>query len=598
LIRSIQVSLIFILLLLPGISFVHIWPLNSLFPDGGTLLVVSVLFALTLIRVAALRELPFSTAVLFPLVMLAPLLASHLATDLLLETTLNWMAISLVLTALLVIVAEQFRSSGADFQSLIARALMVTGVVYAVFALIQHYGLLAQLVDLPAPDAGRLKGAWQQPNLTTSTLWVTLFGAAYVNRSNKKMTCVVAFSLLIGAVLALAASRMNLVLVPFALIISGWLLWSSKTDESTQGRNLLAGTMVILVCLLVVPAISAPLERELAEAGWIGEGEGVSLLERPATDRARVMEFLKIANSLEEWSLKEWLFGQGVGQYGKFSYQQPVVPLRGAGGQGAWLHSHNLFSMIFVETGMLGLIALLVIVVTLVYTVWQRRNTAWGVPALGGLGVIFAHSMVEYPLWYPWYLVVAILLAAPLFRTRKVSVTSPWLFSVAGVAVLVVVAGLAWNLGTQARTILETAVRVDSDEESYRHLALLSNDGLLGPYAVLAKYRRFSPERVNLDWQLREVRRISEWRPLDVVQLREVTLLLMMGKMENACKKAREVVQRYPAAGPIVLEKAGMMKAVDDSEVARLSGCVEEALQIWGETLATMQQKNNRRADS
>ncbi|WP_420389140.1 Wzy polymerase domain-containing protein [Marinobacter sp.] len=597
-IRSVQVNLLFLLLLLPGFTFLHIWPLNSLLPDGGTLLVVSILFALTLIRAAGLRELPFSLLALLPLAMLLPFLISHLANDVVLRTPINWAIISLVLTALLVIVAEQLRYSNTGFQSLLARGFMVSGGIYALFALVQHYGLLAQLADLPAPDAGRLKGGWQQPNLTTSTLWVTLFAAAYVNRNKNNLVAMVTFSLIVGATLALAASRLNVVLVPFALAISGWLLWSKRTDHSVQGRQLVSGTLVVLVCLFAVPEISAPLEQELVKEGWIGKGNSVSLIERRTTDHPRVNEFFKIANSLESWSVKEWLFGQGVGQYGTFSYHQPVVPLKGAVGQGAWLHSHNLFSMILVEIGLLGLLTLSVIIGILLYTVWQQRHTEWGIPAIGGLGVVFVHSMVEYPLWYPWYLVVTILLAVPLFRARRVSVTSPWLFSTAGGAALVVIAGLAWNLGGQARTILETAVRNDTSEIAYRRLALLANDGLLGPYAVLAKYRRFSPETINFDWQLSEARRISEWRPLDVVQLREVTLLLMMGKLDLACTAAREIAQRYPATGPIVLEKAILIKRMDASQLANLSGCVEEGLQVWGETLESMQKKNYERTNN
>ena len=282
-IRSVQVNLLFLLLLLPGFTFLHIWPLNSLLPDGGTLLVVSILFALTLIRAAGLRELPFSLLALLPLAMLLPFLISHLANDVVLRTPINWAIISLVLTALLVIVAEQLRYSNAGFQSLLARGFMVSGGIYALFALVQHYGLLAQLADLPAPDAGRLKGGWQQPNLTTSTLWVTLFAAAYVNRNKKNLVAMVTFSLIVGATLALAASRLNVVLVPFALAISGWLLWSKRTDHSVQGRQLVSGTLVVLVCLFAVPEISAPLEQELVKEGWIGKGNSVSLIERRTT---------------------------------------------------------------------------------------------------------------------------------------------------------------------------------------------------------------------------------------------------------------------------------------------------------------------------
>ena len=593
-IRSAQIVFLTLMLVLPGIAFIHIWPLNSAIPDGLVLSLSGILFSLALLRGAAAGELRFSALVFCPLGLIIPLVISHLIADVVLHASLNWLIISLVLASLMVIVAEQFDGCRNEYQRFVARVLMIAGLVYAGFALLQHFGVVAYLMGLPAPNIGRLKGAWQQPNLTTSTLWVTFFAAVYVTRCNKKLIGIFAFSIFIGAALAFAASRLNFLLLPFALALGGYLLRSKKSELFIQGRQLIVGAVVILISLILLPELVKPLESQLVSSGWVKEANNVSLFDRGASDRPRVMEHLKIAASLNQWTFTDWVFGQGAGQYGVFSYQQPVIALGEAGrGQGAWLHSHNLFSMIFVEAGLFGLLVLVLLVGVVFYTGWRHRASAWFVPGFGGLGVIFAHSLVEYPLWYPWYLIVAVLLAVPWFITRKVSVTSPWLFSTAGIAALIVVVGLTLNLSGQVKVILETAVSSDSSESTYRRLALLSNDGLLGPFAVLTRYRRFSPETVNLEWQLKEVRRISEWRPLDLVQLREVTLLLMMREVEEACERANETVLRFPAAGPIILEKASLLQEIGEQEMAGLSRCVRNALGVWGETIESMTEKNN-----
>jgi len=72
----------------------------------------------------------------------------------------------------------------------------------------------------------------------------------------------------------------------------------------------------------------------------------------------------------------------------------------------------------------------------------------------------------------------------------------------------------------------------------------------------------------------------------------------MMGEIDQACDKTREMVQRYPSAGPIILEKAVRIKKVDTTEVARLSLCVKDALQVWGETLESMRERNRQRTNS
>lgn len=598
---KIERALLAALFFIPTFSVVRFWPMNSALPNGVTLLIGALLVATSVAAAGCRQKLPFSYAIVLPVLLAIPLIISRLFVDAAIMVSFHW-----AMVTLLVCVAVVVSGSSVKFDFgrkylvwLLCRSLVVGGILYVAVALLLHYGVIGAMFGVLSPDAGRLEGPWGQPNLTTSTLWLALFAGVYLARRNdQRPKVLLVFSIIIGWVMALAASRLNYLFIPLALGLSGYAILQKQALIVRQGKLLGSVALIVSLCLLVVPFVSAPLEARLAEAGWIEASSNVSLAEREAVDQPRLIEHAKIINALPNRSVGEWLIGNGFGQYGVFSFQQPVTPMGEAGAQGAWTHSHNLFSMVLIELGLLGLVIIVTIVSLLLVQLWRSRSEAWSIPVAGVLGTIFLHSMVEYPLWYPWYLVVGLLFTLPLFAMSSIPVTSSWLQYATAALFLMVTLASAWNLGSQVVAITSIAAKQESHQDGYRKMTLLANDSFLGPYAILAKYRRFPPETRNLEWQLEEARRMANWRPLDVVKVRETTLLMMLGNIDAACSTIEETAARYPASAPILIEKAVRIERINMLEIARFSDCAERGLKVWGEDLSSMEQKNTRRIES
>ena len=134
----------------------------------------------------------------------------------------------------------------------------------------------------------------------------------------------------------------------------------------------------------------------------------------------------------------------------------------------------------------------------------------------------------------------------------------------------------------------------DPNEEQYLSLSLLANDSLMGPYAILRKYRDFAPESTNLDWQLNEAQRMKAWQPRDLVLLREYSILVLKGDVDEACNAAETTAYRYPRSAPIMLEHAIKSGVLTPQQTIRLANCIEMGLAPRGETIPSVQQKNQR----
>jgi len=115
---------------------------------------------------------------------------------------------------------------------------------------------------------------------------------------------------------------------------------------------------------------------------------------------------------------------------------------------------------------------------------------------------------------------------------------------------------------------------------------------LMGPYAVLRKYRDFAPESTNIDWQLLEVRKMKAWQPRDLVVLREFSLLILKQDMLEACKVAEQSAYRYPHSGPIMLDHSLLADTLSPAQIAEIANCIEKGLAPRGETIQSMQKKN------
>lgn len=577
------------LLLVPlTASLIAVWPLQSIVPDGLTLFLAAIIGSLGLIglreRTLYVPGLVIPVALILTVSIFSGALAEYSIT-----TGLRWHLTTLTVLLLILPGLSRLRTELGDtaYTALLGRGLLVLGVLAAILSLLMHYGVFHWLEGQSTSVDARLKGIWRQPNLTTTTLWLAFLAGLVQSRDQKSRWLALTAILLIALVCGLAASRLNILFLIFSAILIAVAWKSSNITVRAQARWLAAGIGVFLIGLFALPPVVHKIEESF------GRDTTVLLADREPTDRPRIIEHEKVVASMPEWSARQWAFGVGPGNYGQFSFDLPVQPKKGAGGQTTWLHSHNVLSMVLVEQGVLGLLVVLIIAGALVKRLWRIREQPHALPIAGGIGVLLLHSNVEFPLWYPWFASMLVALAIPLSSDYRVRVESSKLVPITGALLLIVSIATALNLASQSKTIL-TSVRANEPGQSeYAAINRLEGGSLLGPYATLAEYRQFSPNSSRLDSQVARAGEIAKWRPLDSVKVRETILLLMNGQSVSACETARRTTEHYPAAGPIIVQKAVTASMSFEIDIAHTIECVEAGLQKWDMDLATMQRRNN-----
>ncbi|WP_273204781.1 PglL family O-oligosaccharyltransferase [Marinobacter subterrani] len=587
-----------VLMLAPAAGLFRSWPLNSALVDGLAILFGGLMSGGVLMLASSHR---FTVSPLLGAVVVMALIAglSVVMNSFSIEASWRWYILCFFLSAFVVLGASDVVHEEGNnlYVSALINALWFGAVVYSVLSLLRYYGILQFGLPWLEPSTGRMGGIWSQPNLTNTTAWLGLL--ASVTRFDwrvhpcKLASCVFLF----GWIIACAASRMSwLYAIGLLLLIGGSWLPVLRSPEIAGSRlGLIISVFTVIVLFFLVPTVNEPLGRWLTENGIVDRNESVALATRNVSeDAARLSELGKLRASIGDFSLSEIVFGIGPGQYAGFSADAdlglPPENLTPA----IWLHSHNLFTMVFIELGALGLFLVVGVVFSIAWQVFRKpmgRNVFF---IAGALSILFIHSNLEFPLWYPWFLFLTWLLIVPLFKVRSVKSDLQFLKPVVGGVVSLMIVMLLINVGSQYRTIASVALDPEPDQDDYRALVVLANDSLLGPYAVLRRYRDFAAETSNLEWQLREVRQIKAWQPRDLVMLREFSLLTLMKDLDGACNAATLTAYRYPMSAPLMLEHAILAKTLGPTEVIKIAECIEKGLEPRNETIPTMKKKNRQ----
>jgi len=589
-------AILLLFMLTPAFGLLKVWPLPSAVTSGLTLLCVGLLFGVALLarRDSSFR---FNTAVFLFLGMVAALAVSVPLNSYTYEATWRWYLIAFIVCLMALMAASELKARSPEgFHNSLSFLLWLGGFVYGVVSLLKYYGVLALIFPWGEPGAGRLSGIWGQPNLTTTMCWLGLLAGAVVFARQQQKGWWYASILLFGWVLACAASRMSWLMVAglLALVLVSRLPRYRMEETASASRLLGWGLALVIVLLFLVPLVNQPLRDALVAIGFLEQSAITSLVNRDVfQDSARLTELSKVFSAAGSFSWSQWLFGVGPGNYPTFSYQADMaLPPEGLVAA-TWLHSHNIFSMVFVEFGLVGLAVVLAFVVSIACAALKAPMNLPRFFSIGGVGLLFIHSNLEFPLWYLWFLVLLCLLLANLFEVRAFKGDSAWLKPVVGLSGLLMVVGLLVNVGYQYGRITDVAMNPQRDKQDYQALAFLANDSLMGPYAVLRKYRDFAPESSNLDWQLLEVRKMKAWQPRDLVVLREFSLLVLKQDVQQACEVAEHSAYRYPYSAPIMLDHSLLADVLSPAQVTDIANCIERGLEPRGETILSMQRKNH-----
>jgi O-antigen ligase len=281
------------------------------------------------------------------------------------------------------------------------------------------------------------------------------------------------------------------------------------------------------------------------------------------------------------------LLGAGFGQFA-FQHQQLAVEMHYPAITGLYNNAHNLVMQVAAEAGLAGVAVLLG---TLGLWFWQSvvRGAQftlyqwWGFAILAVLGI---HSLLEYPLWYAYFLGVAAVMLG-MFDTTSYRLELRNLGRVS-VAMMLVLGALSLLQVFQGYKRLENALTLRGKAVKERsliprvqdELMAVSQSPLLSSYAemFIASTMEISSDHLKEKLALNE--RTLHFIPIAPLVYHQALLLALSDEPEQAKTQMEQAVWAYPMDFPKVLQELEEMARKDP---VRFSPLLEFATQKYEE---------------
>lgn len=277
----------------------------------------------------------------------------------------------------------------------VAWLILITGALNVCTQIVQYFnpaGIRGIVIFMP--PGGRITGNLSQPNIASFVSVLAIVSAYYLfflHKNNKKIV-----SLLIPTIplltlgISLSSSRAGIVLLLVGLIGGLFYAWSSH-----KIRFLIFAGVALLSVLGYQIGVVLLQSWEIAQSA--------SGVDRLVSSGVNLRTFL--------WERAWWafssnpIFGIGYNNYLSFGFDN----IEKVGWFESADHAHNLIAQIAAELGLIGLLALggVVIVITKkLFAFFTKKLSNDDLFVCLLTAVIVLYSMLEFPLWYPNFLLL------------------------------------------------------------------------------------------------------------------------------------------------------------------------------------------------
>ncbi len=325
-------------------------------------------------------------------------------------------ALYLVWAGALVIAARTLAHAcgPATVYAVLAAGLAAGGLLSALVGVIQHFNLITPLnAFIARPGGAAIFGNLGQANHFAMHATLGLLSLTYLYALGRvPLAAGVVAVVPMLFVLGLSGSRSVLLYLVAAFALAAWL---RTGDADRSARRLFMATGAFIAAYYAM--------QLLVDAGWfrVVNRDSITAVERLFSGAASVTERLSLWRAAWAMTLEHPLTGVGWGGYSA-QYFEFITAMDASGLYSLYHHAHNIVLQLLAETGVPG--ALLVIVPSLVWLLnvhaGVRGAAQWWLLALAA--VLGLHSLLEFPLWYAYFLGPAALLlgVAPVrvFRPR------------------------------------------------------------------------------------------------------------------------------------------------------------------------------------
>ena len=282
------------------------------------------------------------------------------------------------------------------------------------------------------------------------------------------------------------------------------------------------------------------------------------------------------------------LLGSGFGQYA-WQHFLLTEQLRAPNIVGLYNNAHNLILQIAAEMGVAGLLVLLGTLALWIYQAVQKGERTvyhwWGYSIVAVQGI---HSLLEYPLWYAYFLGVAALTMGMLdYSTYRLELRRLGRLSV---AIMILLGLLSLIQMWQGYRKLEglLAMRPTSTAEIQKFNQTMRQGMVdLQEWTMMvsvAELYMTSMIEVSADY-LGDKRALNErvmrYIPISPVVYRQALLLAMAGEQDAAKLQMTRAIWSYPADFNIVQRQLNELASKDPAHFAALLEFAVQKYQEW-----------------
>ncbi len=507
-------------------------------------------------------------------------------------------AMYLLFAALLMLLGARLRDcfGMATLALTLAIFLLIGAELSALIGVLQHYRWHTPLNPVIVMKvSSSVFGNLAQPNHFANYIALGLVSLGLLHQQQRlKAGYVAALAAPLLFVMTLSGSRSSWL---YLLMMAGLAWWWTRRDAAQ--RPLLRYSLLLIggfgvMHLVVQLPFMAGADSSIDTMQRLFGGDGMGSIRLYLWREAGLM-FMQ----------SPWL-GVGFGQFAWHHFQLLPV-LRPNNISGLYNNAHNLVFQLAAETGLAGLLVLFAALGIWLYGLQKRaaiftRKTSvpapdranstengqdsatpgeshwWGCAALGVLAI---HSLLEYPLWYTYFVAMAAILLGALDETRyRLELRNVGRMSVAAILLLGLMTLLQLRSGYHQleRTLaMRSASAVDHNTFASVRDGLVAVHGgsLLSPYAELFMSSFTEVNADHLKEKITLNANVVRFIPVASVVYRQAFFLAQNGQLEEAKQILEQSIWSYPGDKEA---KQQLLKLAKE-DPAHFSALLEFALQ-------------------
>ncbi len=482
-------------------------------------------------------------------------------------------ALYLLFAALLMMLGARLRDcfGMAKLALVLAIFLLIGAELSALIGVLQHYRWHTPLNPVIVMKvSSSVFGNLAQPNHFANYIALGLASLGLLLQLRKlKLGYVALLAAPLLFVMTLSGSRSSWL---YLLMMAGLAWWWAHRDAAQ--RPLLRYSLLLIAGFGVMHlVVQLPFMS--------GADSSVDTVQRLFGDDARGSIRLYLWREAGLIFMQSPWMGVGFGQFAWHHFQ--LLPVLQQGNiSGLYNNAHNLIFQLAAEAGIAGLLALFGSLGIWFYGLRRAALDAAHWWAHAALGVLAIHSLLEYPLWYTYFVAVAAVLLGALDETHyRLELRNVGRLSVAAILLLGLMTLAQLRSGYhQLEQTLAIRPASATDRSAFERmrdgLVAVHGGSLLSPYAELFMSLLIEVKEEHLKEKLELNTRVMRFAPIGAAAYRQALLLAQAGRQEQAKAALEQAIWSYPE------DFAGarrQMAELAEKDSAHFSALLEFALQ-------------------